>query len=82
MKSLKTFHPDLGSPRLCPIACKTEKASTGANLREFGISFVSVGHRSTLREFHDHLIVLNKDGTAEISDISKQAIRGALASRQ
>ena len=41
------------------------------NLRELGISFVSVGHRSTLKEFHDHLIVLDKDGAVEISDISK-----------
>jgi len=40
-------------------------------LRELGISFVSVGHRSTLKEFHDHLIELNKDGAVEISDISK-----------
>jgi len=39
------------------------------SLRDLGISFVSVGHRSTLKEFHDHLIVLKKDGTAEISDI-------------
>ena len=38
-------------------------------LRELGISFVSVGHRSTLKEFHDHLITLNKDGTVEISGI-------------
>ena len=40
-------------------------------LRELGISYVSVGHRSTLKEFHDHLIELNKDGAVEISDISK-----------
>jgi putative ATP-binding cassette transporter len=39
-------------------------------LRELGISFVSVGHRSTLKEYHDHLIVLNKDGTFEVSDLS------------
>ena len=39
------------------------------SLRDLGISFVSVGHRSTLKEFHDHLIVLKKDGTAEISDL-------------
>ena len=40
------------------------------NLRELGISYVSVGHRSTLKEFHDHLIILHKDGTAEISELS------------
>jgi len=44
------------------------------SLRKLGISFVSVGHRSTLKEFHDHLITLNKDGTAEISDLPAQAI--------
>jgi putative ATP-binding cassette transporter len=43
------------------------------SLRELGISFVSVGHRSTLKEFHDHLITLNKDGTAEISELSAKA---------
>ena len=39
------------------------------SLQGLGISFVSVGHRSTLKEFHNHLIVLNKDGTAEISNL-------------
>jgi len=39
------------------------------NLKELGISFVSVGHRSTLKEFHDHLIQLNLDGTFEISNL-------------
>jgi putative ATP-binding cassette transporter len=44
------------------------------NLRELGISFVSVGHRSTLKKYHDQLILLNKDGTVEISDIAKPAV--------
>lgn len=39
------------------------------SLRELGISYVSVGHRSTLKEFHDHLILLNKDGTVELSEL-------------
>jgi len=39
------------------------------NLRDLGISYVSVGHRSTLKEFHDHLIVMNKDGTVDVSKL-------------
>ncbi len=39
------------------------------NLQAEGISFVSIGHRSTLKEFHDFLIVLGKDGSAEISKL-------------
>lgn len=39
-------------------------------LRELDISFVSVGHRSTLKEYHDHLIVLSMDGTVEVSELS------------
>jgi putative ATP-binding cassette transporter len=42
------------------------------NLLETGISFVSVGHRSTLKEFHDFLIVLDKDGGFKISDLEKR----------
>ncbi|MCX6971198.1 MAG: ABC transporter ATP-binding protein/permease [Verrucomicrobia bacterium] len=42
------------------------------NLLETGISFVSVGHRSTLKEFHDFLIVLEKDGGFKISDLKKR----------
>ena len=42
------------------------------NLLETGTSFVSVGHRSTLKEFHDFLIVLDKDGGFEISDLKKR----------
>jgi putative ATP-binding cassette transporter len=39
------------------------------NLMEMGISFVSVGHRDSLKEFHDHLIVLDKTGGFKISDL-------------
>lgn len=42
------------------------------NLRELGISFVSVGHNSSLKEFHDYLLVLNNDGTVELSEIPKR----------
>jgi putative ATP-binding cassette transporter len=38
-------------------------------LRELGISYVSVGHRSTLKEFHDHLLVLHSDGSWELEDL-------------
>ncbi|MFZ4774079.1 MAG: ABC transporter ATP-binding protein/permease, partial [Terrimicrobiaceae bacterium] len=42
------------------------------NLLQTGISFVSVGHRSTLKQFHDFLIVLDRDGGFKISDLKKQ----------
>ncbi len=35
-------------------------------LRASGIAYVSVGHRSTLKEFHDRLLLLKNDGTSEI----------------
>jgi len=41
------------------------------NLLKLGISFVSVGHRSTLKPYHDFLIVLSKDGGVEISELDK-----------
>ncbi len=42
------------------------------NLQELGISFVSVGHNSTLKEFHDYLLVLHNDGTVELSELPKR----------
>jgi putative ATP-binding cassette transporter len=42
-------------------------------LRASGIAFVSVGHRSTLKEFHDRLLLLKNDGTSEIVPLPKSA---------
>ncbi len=52
---------------------ETNERELYESLRGLGISFVSVGHRSTLKEFHDQLIVLNKDGTVEITELTHQA---------
>ena len=41
-------------------------------LRESGIAFVSIGHRSTLKEFHDTLLVLNKDGSSEMDSLKSE----------
>ena len=41
-------------------------------LRASGIAFVSVGHRSTLKEFHDTLLILKNDGTSEIAPVSRE----------
>ncbi|MEP6673473.1 MAG: ABC transporter ATP-binding protein/permease, partial [Chthoniobacter sp.] len=38
-------------------------------LRESGIAFISIGHRSTLKKYHDTLLVLSKDGSSEISGL-------------
>lgn len=40
-------------------------------LIDTGISYVSVGHRSTLKNFHDFLIVLGQDGGFKISTLKK-----------
>ena len=40
-------------------------------LRESGIAFVSVGHRSTLKAYHDSVLVLNLDGTSEMQALSR-----------
>ena len=39
-------------------------------LKELGISFVSVGHNSSLKEYHDLLLVLNKNGSVEVSEMA------------
>jgi putative ATP-binding cassette transporter len=41
-------------------------------LLEMGISYVSVGHRTSLKEFHDFLIVLDKQGDFQISNLEKR----------
>ena len=38
-------------------------------LRSSGIGFVSVGHRSTLKAFHDRLLVLRADGSSEMTGL-------------
>jgi hypothetical protein len=38
-------------------------------LRELGIAYVSVGHRSTLKQFHDYLLMLHIDGSWELDPI-------------
>ncbi len=41
-------------------------------LRASGIAFVSVGHRSTLRGFHDTLLLLKADGTSEMQALDPE----------
>ena len=41
-------------------------------LRASGIAYVSVGHRSTLKEYHDTLLLLKNDGTSESTVIAKE----------
>ena len=48
---------------------------------ETGISFVSVGHRDSLKEFHDYLIVLDKSGGFKISDLSNTRAGGPVTPR-
>ncbi len=40
-------------------------------LRASGIAFVSVGHRSTLKGFHDRLLILKTDGSSEMEKLPK-----------
>jgi putative ATP-binding cassette transporter len=38
-------------------------------LRDSGIGYISVGHRSSLKEFHDLLLVLHRDGSSELTKL-------------
>ncbi|MEO8205703.1 MAG: ABC transporter ATP-binding protein/permease [Chthoniobacterales bacterium] len=48
-------------------------------LRKLCISYVSVGHRSTLKAFHDYLIVLTKDGNVKVTELDQQKPPEAMA---
>ena len=39
------------------------------HLRNLDMAYVSIGHRSTLREFHDLLLTLYADGRVELSQL-------------
>jgi putative ATP-binding cassette transporter len=41
-------------------------------LRESGIAYISVGHRSSLKEYHDRLLVLKRDGSSEMEALGKR----------
>lgn len=43
-------------------------------LRESGISFISVGHRTTLIKFHDRILELDRSGSWEIRDGERTAV--------
>jgi putative ATP-binding cassette transporter len=45
------------------------------NLMDTGISYISVGHRDSLKEFHDILIVLDKNGAFTIADLPGKGSR-------
>jgi putative ATP-binding cassette transporter len=40
-----------------------------ARLQELGLAYVSIGHRSTLKEFHDFLLTLHSDGRVEFAPL-------------
>lgn len=50
---------------------KNEEVLYG-KLLELGISLISVGHRSTLKQFHDYLIVLDKNDGFQIFNLNKR----------
>ncbi len=39
------------------------------HLRDSGISYISVGHRSALRKFHDYVLVLQRDGSSQLKEL-------------
>ena len=41
-------------------------------LRESGIAFVSIGLRSTLKQFHDNLLVIHRDGSSAMSSLKQE----------
>ena len=43
-------------------------------LRKSGITFVSVGHRSTLKDYHDQLLSLHKDATWLLETLPKKEL--------
>lgn len=50
-------------------------------LRESGIAYVSVGHRSTLRAFHQRLLTLRRDGRFVLDDLAENPAPASAASR-
>ncbi len=48
-------------------------------LRVSGIAFVSVGHRSTLKQYHDSLLVLSRDGSSEMQTLEPEKKADAAA---
>jgi putative ATP-binding cassette transporter len=44
------------------------------HLRNLGLAYVSVGHRSTLKEFHDLLLTLYSDGHVELSQLRTERL--------
>lgn len=48
-------------------------------LRALGLAYVSIGHRSTLKDFHDSLLILGKDGSTELVRLSTAQVGAVYA---